>query len=194
MPCTSSGPHTSYKSLDGGIQLHGQGTAVLAPEGHQSEPTEDAMAGTRGMRWKELDTILDAQVKATRRSPRALIIHLGSNDLCSVKGSQLYLDMVASILRIQLQLPDTKIIVSSMLPRRYWHDARDPLKIEGMRKNINRRLANRVKELGGTMVPHPQILASDKTWYAWEGVHLSDKGLCVFTDNVLHALALVLRQ
>ncbi|XP_071097708.1 uncharacterized protein [Haliotis cracherodii] len=147
-----------------------------------------------GMRWKELDTILDAQVKATRRSPRALIIHLGSNDLCSVKGSQLYLDMVASILRIQLQLPDTKIIVSSMLPRRYWHDARDPRKIEGMRKNINRRLTNRVKELGGTTVPHPQILASDKTWYAWEGVHLSDKGLCVFTDNLLHALALVLRQ
>ncbi|XP_048240539.1 uncharacterized protein LOC125373483 [Haliotis rufescens] len=120
-----------------------------------------------GMRWKEVDTILDAQVKATRRSPRALIIHLGSNDLCSVKGSQLYLDMVASILRIQLQLPDTKVIVSSMLPRRYWHDARDPLKIEGMRKNINRRLGNRVKELGGTIVPHPQILASDKTWYAW---------------------------
>ncbi|XP_048237605.1 uncharacterized protein LOC125372305 isoform X2 [Haliotis rufescens] len=132
------------------------------------------------MRWKELDTILDAQVKATRRNPRALIIHLGSNDLCSVKGSQLYLDMAASILRIQLQLPDTKIIVSSILPRRYWHDARYPLKIEGMRKN--------------TMVPHPQILASDKTWYAWKGVHLSDKGLCVFTDNLLHALALVLHQ
>ncbi|XP_048249529.1 uncharacterized protein LOC124131745 [Haliotis rufescens] len=53
----------------------------------------------------------------TGQHPRAILIHLGSNDICKWKASQLYLDIHLAMLRLHLLMPQTTILWSDM------HDA-----------------------------------------------------------------------
>jgi hypothetical protein len=52
--------------------------------------------------------------------PAMLLIQLGSNDLTSIKFFDHISDIVRDILRIQLLLPNTKVVWSNILMRRYW--------------------------------------------------------------------------
>jgi hypothetical protein len=49
-----------------------------------------------------------------------MIIHCGSNDLTEVKIADLIHDISADIIRFKLLLPNTKIVWSDILMRRYW--------------------------------------------------------------------------
>ena len=58
-----------------------------------------------------------------------MIIHCGSNDLTEVKTADLIHDISADIIRFKLLLPNTKIIWSDILMRRYWHGMAGPLSV-----------------------------------------------------------------
>jgi hypothetical protein len=54
-------------------------------------------------------------------SPSYLIIQLGSNDLGKGKSCGLIIDIKRDIGRTRLLLPNTRLIWSEILMRRYWH-------------------------------------------------------------------------
>lgn len=62
--------------------------------------------------------------------PAMIIIQLGSNDLVKVKTLELIQNIERDILRLHLLLPNTRIVWSEMLMRRYWHGATDGKAIE----------------------------------------------------------------
>ncbi|XP_071093596.1 uncharacterized protein [Haliotis cracherodii] len=167
----------------------------LSPQRPELVPHKKILWLARGgLRWNDLDRVIDAQVEATRRSPSAVVIHLGSNDLGSTKTSQLLIDMETSIMRIQAHLPNTHVCFSGILQRRYWHSARDPRKVEKSRSKLNRRLANRLRDLPKfSFIPHPRIVATDRSWFQWEGIHLSCKGIVAFVKDIDHALVQIFK-
>jgi lysophospholipase L1-like esterase len=55
--------------------------------------------------------------------PKFVVIQLGSNDLGTIKGWQLAENIICDILRIHVLIPNTLIVWSDILQRRYWHNA-----------------------------------------------------------------------
>ena len=76
------------------------------------------------MLWKDLTARVDEKLKALP-PPFMLFIQLGSNDIGNIKACELIDDIKRDILRIRLLLPETRIIWSDILMRRYWHVADD---------------------------------------------------------------------
>ncbi len=151
-------------------------------------PSDCLWLARGGMRWAELMPLLEHQRQLSTCHPAAIVVHLGSNDLVNRKASELHLAITEDLLRLRLLFPQTKIIWSDILPRRHWQGAVSSDAIDLVRRKLNRRLANRVTELGGLRVAHPRIKASDSSMYCWDGVHLSSQGLSLFTNTILNAL------
>jgi hypothetical protein len=81
--------------------------------------------------------------------PSYLIIQLGSNDLGKGKSCGLIIDIKRDIGRTRLLLPNTHIIWSEILMRRYWHVAKGDGKIiEKIRKRVNCAVNNFIKNEG----------------------------------------------
>ena len=141
-----------------------------------------------GMRWNQLSTIIELQLRLSGKHPRALLIHLGSNDLGHLKSSELYLNIHADLLRLRLLLPDTTLVWSSILPRKHWMGVDDFHAMEIARRKLTRRVANRIRELGGVVVQYPNITATAPDMHCWDGVHLSKKGLSHFVNCIYQAI------
>ena len=89
--------------------------------------------------------------------PNIIIIHLGANDLTSVKGKEFMLNTECSILRLKTLLPSTFLFWSDMLQRLYWHGAKSTVKIEKSRKRVNAAARNIFLREGRGYIRHPSI-------------------------------------
>ncbi|CAG2197012.1 unnamed protein product [Mytilus edulis] len=78
----------------------------------------------RGMLWNDFNAKVSHAVDKFS-PPAMIIIQLGSNDLVKVKSLELIQNIERDILRLHLLLPNTRIVWSEMLMRRYWHGATD---------------------------------------------------------------------
>ncbi|CAC5370416.1 unnamed protein product [Mytilus coruscus] len=139
--------------------------------------------GKRGMLWNEFNAKVSHAVD--KFSPPAMIvIQLGSNDLVKVKTLELIQNIERDILRLHLLLPNTRIVWSEMLMRRYWHDAKDGKAIERSRKRVNSSINNFVLNDGHCVIQHPNIRAREMNLYRFDGTHLSDIGYDIYLNNI----------
>ena len=152
--------------------------------GLQSKQITIRWFGKRGMHWKELN---DTVARALDRfpPPAYMIIHCGSNDLTEVKTADLIHDISADIIRFKLLLPNTKIVWSDILMRRYWHKAWDGRAVERSR---NLAVKNAVLKEGFCVICHPNIRSTEINLYRHDGTHLSDTGNAVYLNNVQGAI------
>ena len=127
--------------------------------------------------------------------PSYLIIQLGSNDLGKGKSCGLIIDIKRDIGRTRLLLPNTHIIWSEILMRRYWHVAKGDGKIiEKIRKRVNCAVNNFIKNEGHYVIKHPNIRASETELYRFDGTHLSDIGNDIYLNNLQGALETFIRS
>ncbi len=139
-------------------------------------------AARGGMKWEEMRPRLDSLI-ATGENPQYILIHLGSNDLCSMASKELYDMMNRDLLYIRLRRPASTLIWSVMLPRHQWRDAVNPAAIEVKRKKLNRRLARLVVNIGGRVVQHKWAELTQH--YLSDGVHLNNAGMAHFANELL---------
>ncbi len=139
------------------------------------------------MNWKSLNPTVEEKLKSSP-PPSFLLLHLGSNDLGTVSVKELIEDMKCDLLRLKLLLPNTKIVWNDILMRRYWHQAQNGKKLELARKRLNLELRNSVSKEGGYIIRHPNIRASEKGLYRFDGTHLSDTGNDIYLNNIQGAL------
>jgi hypothetical protein len=86
-------------------------------------------------------------------------------------------------------LPNTRIIWSEILIRRYWHVAKGDGKIiENIRKRVNCAVNNCIKNEGHYVIKHPNIQASEIELYRFDGTHLTDIGNDIYLNNLQGAL------
>jgi hypothetical protein len=84
------------------------------------------------------------------------------------------------LLRLHMLLPQTKIIWSEILQRRYWHTAISGKAIEKWRKRVNLAVRNIVSSIQRYAIRHQNISAKEINSYRNDGTHLSDIGLRVY--------------
>ncbi|CAG2204727.1 unnamed protein product [Mytilus edulis] len=139
-------------------------------------------------------SIQDSHVEENLRCyppPQILIIHLGSNDLGLIKEKELIEQIRLDIMRLHVLLPNLSLVWSEILPRRYWHLAKNQVAINSTRKRVNAAVQYIQEELNhGLVICHPNIKAQDRDLFRLDGVHLSDVGNDVFLNNVQGALEL----
>ena len=120
--------------------------------------------------------------------PAMLLIQLGSNDLTSIKFFDLISDIVRDILRIKLLLPNTKVVWSNILMRRYWHGADDGTTVERARKRVNCAVKKELIPEGFCVIRHLNIRAREKNLHRYDSTHLSDAGNDIYLNNIQGAL------
>ncbi len=79
--------------------------------------------GVGGMRWPDLKPKIRCWPKITT-APRAIVIHLGGNDLGSTVGCCLEHAVRQDLAFIQVMFPNCKIIFSQVIPRQVWSGVR----------------------------------------------------------------------
>ena len=79
-----------------------------------------------------------------------------------------------------------------ILIRRYWHSAQDGRALEKSRKRLNLLVRNFIQTIGGCVIRHSNIRASEKSLYRFDGTHLSNTGNEVYLNNIQGAIELFL--
>ncbi len=106
------------------------------------------------MRWNSLKNKI--QYTALHNPPpRAVIVHLGSNDIELVKSHELERDMRQDLAFLHSTFPRSRIIVSAALPRLVWSRSDTPINlIERKRTHLNRCIRRFViNKIGGFLSP-----------------------------------------
>lgn len=151
-------------------------------------------AGQGGMKWAQLKTTLQYKL-LYNEPPRALVLHVGSNDLGMLKSIELRHAMKDDLLYILSMLQGSVLIVSAILPRLKWDRTSIPTnKIDKTRRQLNRHLRNLVEHDHGIFVSHEDITADTPGLYAHDGVHLSDVGCDLFLLGISTALEQVFME
>ncbi|XP_062610981.1 uncharacterized protein LOC134272832 isoform X1 [Saccostrea cucullata] len=120
--------------------------------------------GKRGMKWGDL--IDSMEQKLTKCPPPAyLVIHLGGNDITSIKSEVLCTRIEHDICLMTNRLPSCKMIWSDILPRRKWIGGRDICSVERKRKRVNRAARRAVASVNGSVINHPDIEFSEEGLY-----------------------------
>jgi len=135
------------------------------------------------MVWSELSATVSRAMRDFP-PPAMILIHLGSNDIGSIKTFNLIENIETDILRLKLLFPNCRIIWSELLMRRYWHNAKKGTALEKARKRVNCAIKNFVLSEGHCEIRHPNIRAGEKTLFRHDGVHLTDIGNDIFLNNI----------
>ncbi|XP_048239814.1 uncharacterized protein LOC125373047 [Haliotis rufescens] len=142
--------------------------------------------GIRGMHWSGLLPLLRKKLQYLQ-SPDTLVIHLGSNDLVTMRSIDLGRDIEQDMHTITDLLPNVQLIWSEMFPRRAWRGAESLAAIERKRKRVNRKAIEPVTKLKGLFVRH-DIVARDSGLYREDDIHLSEIGNSIFVHELQEAL------
>ena len=113
---------------------------------------------------------------------------MGANDLEIKKTYELYSDSKLGRMRLKVMCPNARIVWSEILMRRYWHSAQDGRALEKSRKILNLLVRNFIQTIGGCVIRHSNIRASEKSLYRFDGTHLSNTGNEVYLNNIQDAI------
>ena len=136
------------------------------------------------MKWQQL--LPKIQYAALHNAaPKAIVVHVGSNDLAYQKGVVLIHNMKDDLSNLVQTFTSSAIFVSAMLPRIVWSGTQVPDKMEPKRKFINRVIRRFIKYNGSF---HPEITSDTPGLYKPDGVHLSDIGSDILMLDIREAL------
>ena len=110
-----------------------------------------------GMVWSVLSTTISRAMRDVP-PPAMILIHLGSNDLGTIKTFNLIENIEIDIFRLKLLLPNCRIIWTELLMRRHWHNAKKGNALEKARKRVNCAIKNFVLS-GHCEIRRPNIRA-----------------------------------
>ena len=108
------------------------------------------------------------------------------------KTYELYSDIKRGLVRLKVMCPNARIVWSEILMRRYWHSAQDGRALEKSRKRLNLLVRNFIQNIGGCVIRHSNIRASEKSFYRIDGTRLSNTGNEVYLNNIQGAIELFL--
>ena len=120
------------------------------------------------MVWSELSATVSRAMRDVP-PPAMIVIHLGSNDIGTIKTFNLIENIETDILRFKLLFPNCRIIWSELLMTRYCHNAKKGTALEQARKRINCANKNFVLSEGHCENKHPNIRAGKKPYLGMTG-------------------------
>ncbi|XP_046328711.2 uncharacterized protein LOC124112589 [Haliotis rufescens] len=126
--------------------------------------------------WHELMTLVERQ---------SVLIHLGSNDICKRKASQLYHPFCHVAVHLLILRPPSFGQTCCQ-----GGTGMEPIATMRLKWTGRRSTDGWATMLGslGVHIQHPKICAGDSSLCVWDGVHLSVKGLHIFTISIRKSL------
>uniref|UniRef100_A0ABM5FV92 SGNH hydrolase-type esterase domain-containing protein n=1 Tax=Pogona vitticeps TaxID=103695 RepID=A0ABM5FV92_9SAUR len=146
--------------------------------------------GSRGMLWSQLCRA----AAFARQPPDMLLIHLGGNDLAQYPGKALIIDVVRDLSCLRRTYAEMRLVWSTIIPRRIWKRARHFWSVNKAQRSINREVGRAVCGSLGQVIGHHRIRLDRPELYRPDGVHLSERGLDVFLEDVKGGLLCELQQ
>ena len=143
--------------------------------------------GMPGMRWNSMVSLVHAMVNAFG-IPRALLLHVGANDIGAWSTRDLIYHMTFALFIIQRMVPGCALIYSSMLPRTSWRYSFNCGAMERSRKRVNRGLRTYLLNNGGYVLKHTDLDDGHKALFASDGIHLSFLGNDIFINAIQGAI------
>ncbi len=145
--------------------------------------------GKSGMRWGQLLPAVQYHM-ISRGSPKILIIHLGGNDIDTVKQIVLRKAVQNDLDYLQSCFPTTVIVWCDILPRLYWRknlfDSHKVLNLK--RKRINRAAHERIRTFNLGRLISPHILTHMTELFHTDGVHLSEFGNLTYIQTLKNSI------
>ncbi|XP_072000851.1 uncharacterized protein [Engystomops pustulosus] len=150
--------------------------------------------GIKGLRWMQaLPEVVD--ISRYSVSPSILVLHLGGNDLCSVRFGELVPLIQSDLERFSSFFSRFVLVWSEIIPRAIWEGARDGAGIERSRRLLNTKVSRFVRERGGVVVRHRELEGDNRGLLLPDGVHLTDIGMDIFLsglqDGIERAMSLL---
>ena len=96
-------------------------------------------------------------------------MHLGSKDLGLIPRIEHFHQINCSFLRSKVRAPYMTIILSDMLHRLYWQNAKSAHDIDSARKDVNRKVKQSLKTQGGLVIRHPSSTHTAKRLFRYDG-------------------------
>ncbi|KAM4675988.1 uncharacterized protein O3C94_008624 [Discoglossus pictus] len=151
--------------------------------------------GVRGLRWAQLDELLNT-CSQRYGQPTIIIIHAGGNDLGAVPMRRMLKVMKRDVESWTKKFPGTFLIWSEMIKRRSWRNARDPVGLDKARQKINQQLSSFIRKLGFIAIRYKEFEpAGADDFFSPDKVHLTEMGLELvtleFRESAVRALALM---
>lgn len=143
--------------------------------------------GKGGMIWTDMYKKIKTLLKVNDK-PQYLIMHCAANDMGKTKLKELIENVKTTLGKIQLLLPDTKIIWSQLLPRRKWRYSEVVNAMNKSLKRLNSSIAAELVRKGGGYIKYPDIKPNDELLFDRDGVHLSEKGTEIFLNTICAAI------
>lgn len=131
--------------------------------------------GIRGMKCNQLLPSFWTFVKE-KGPPSAVLLQIGENDLSAEKGLEIIVALQSALEFIWDSFPGLTILWSDLLQRRKWRYARNPKRVNMMRKKINKIIGRVVRAHGGFQIQHPSISHRREELFRPDRVHLSRAG------------------
>jgi len=107
-------------------------------------------AGMSGMHWFNMVSLVHAMFNAYG-IPRALIMHVGGNDIGAWSTKELLYRMKFALYVIKNMLPGCTLIFSSILPRSSWRYSLNGEAMERSRNRVNRGVRSYLVKIGGML-------------------------------------------
>ena len=115
--------------------------------------------------------------------PSTSLLHCGGNDLGHISIRKLRLQTRQIMKFISLYFPQTKIILSCILPRTFWRHSQNNDKMEAARRCFNSFASAIVKSRGGAVISYPDIKRQPAILSS-DGVHLSKLGNSILLNTL----------
>lgn len=116
-----------------------------------------------------------------------MVIHMGGNDLCTIKGIVLIGRIKEDLLSVRGEWPAVRLVWLDVVPRLVWRGSRSWVAIDKARKKLNLAVPRFVVSLGGWAVRHPTLVVCKPDLFLPDGVHLSPPGVAIFLRDVFAA-------
>ncbi len=144
--------------------------------------------GQGGAQLEDLDTLVSQALAKHGKPPYMLIVHLGTNDFDATSRMGMFHKNTAAMTYCLSNLPDTVIIFSEMLPRRFyvsWDG--DQREADKQRRKVNGEFASKLNSHELRFIRHNNINPFDRQQY--DGIlHLSPTGYRMLLDNFENAI------
>lgn len=146
--------------------------------------------GTPGMKWCQLLPAVQFQMMFNH-PPALILIHLGGNDLVSIKQARLMKSIKRDLNYIASVFPHTLLVWSDILPRKLWRGMVNTptslARINEKRKRVNRAGRQVIRGLQqGRYIIH-EIETITTGLFHEDGTHLTRVGNAIFLTALLEA-------
>ena len=143
--------------------------------------------GMPGMSWYSMVSLVHAMVNAFG-VPRALLLHVGANDIGAWSTKELIYHMKFALFIIKRMIPGCALIYSCMLPRTLWRYSANYNAMERSRKRVNRGVRTYLLNNGGYVLKHLDLDDGHTALFAPDGIHLSFLGNDIFINAIQGAI------